>query len=512
MAVIAALMFGDASGTGFGTFLWIQGSNHVTAEHGLWTREYGQRSSNFRELFNLVACIGSLVTDGKIIPGTKLFVFTDNSTAEAAFFKGTSTSKLLFELVLQLKCLEMTGSIFVHVIWVAGTRMIAQGTDGLSRGDLMHGVLAGVNMLQYVSLNLTSEERQPGLSDFFISLARDSFTFVSLNAEGWFGRSFEIGNFLWIPPPAADDVTVEKMCESKHIRPESAHIFIAPALMTCRWRKRLGRVADVVFSVPVDTPLWSKAQHKPLIVAFVLPYFRTRPWQFKRDQRAVDEFLNPLREIRKCNSAWHAACYTQHELDEFPVLQAADLDDALMDSEDPGDIVDDPLRFKESRGGDFLMCPFQCDECAFLNIRGRYPDEQRFSKDRLLLLCIRRANLDAFWAQEQSTVQRNKIQMRGLLDAARQLGIDEPLPHRGPFPTNDSFGMGTACVMLMKTLRAGKNAEQIQLKLHARSGQWSRILFTPLRTEWEPRLLGTPNKEVISLVEAQRTATGLSGS
>ncbi|KAL7574950.1 hypothetical protein ACA910_010773 [Epithemia clementina (nom. ined.)] len=235
-----------------------------------------------------------LIKTGPLPPGTEVFVFTDNSTAEAAFFKGTSTSKLLFKLVLRLKSLEMTGSSFVHLIWVAGTHMIAKGTDGLSWGDLMHGVLAGVDMLQYVPLNLTPEERQPGLIEFFTSSAHASFAFTPLNHEGWFDRAFEPGNFVWSPPPAAANVAIEKMCESKHIRPESAHVFIAPALMTCRWRKRLGRVADVVFSVPAGSPLWNKDQHEPLIVAFVLPFFCCRPWQFKRDQRAVDDFLNPL--------------------------------------------------------------------------------------------------------------------------------------------------------------------------------------------------------------------------
>ena len=38
-------------------------------------------------------------------------MFTDNSTAEAAFWKGTSTSPYLFELVLELKQLEMEALI-----------------------------------------------------------------------------------------------------------------------------------------------------------------------------------------------------------------------------------------------------------------------------------------------------------------------------------------------------------------------------------------------------------------
>jgi len=37
----------------------------------------------------------------------ELFVFMDNSSAELAFFKGTSSSKPLFELVLDLRNSQM---------------------------------------------------------------------------------------------------------------------------------------------------------------------------------------------------------------------------------------------------------------------------------------------------------------------------------------------------------------------------------------------------------------------
>lgn len=46
----------------------------------------------------------------------------------------------------------MDRHLFLRVIWVAGTRMIEQGTDGFSRGDLENGVATGVNMLTYVPL------------------------------------------------------------------------------------------------------------------------------------------------------------------------------------------------------------------------------------------------------------------------------------------------------------------------------------------------------------------------
>ena len=119
----AVIVFGDASGEGFGTSLWTYGSTSVHTEHGLWTKEYGSRSSNFRELYNLILRLESLVQSGQLENGSEVFMFTDNSTSESAFYRGTSTSFLLFELVLRARRMEMLGQIFLRVVWVAGTRM-----------------------------------------------------------------------------------------------------------------------------------------------------------------------------------------------------------------------------------------------------------------------------------------------------------------------------------------------------------------------------------------------------
>lgn len=102
-----------------------------------------------------------LLYQGRVKPGSEIFVFTDNQVTESAFFKGTSKSGSLFNFVLQLRHLEMDGSVFLRVVWVAGTRVIEQGTDGFSRGDLENGVASGVDMLTFVPLNETAFDREP---------------------------------------------------------------------------------------------------------------------------------------------------------------------------------------------------------------------------------------------------------------------------------------------------------------------------------------------------------------
>jgi hypothetical protein len=155
--VIFAAMygFGDASGKGFG-FTSDNGSGDVGYRIGTWGKDAENESSNYRELRNLVETAEEEAAAGKLT-GTEFFIFTDNSTAESSFYRG---SKLLHSLVLRLRLLEIKYSVIIHLIHVSGTRMIAQGTDGTSRGSLLEGVMAGENMLTFVDLAKSACDRQ----------------------------------------------------------------------------------------------------------------------------------------------------------------------------------------------------------------------------------------------------------------------------------------------------------------------------------------------------------------
>jgi hypothetical protein len=97
---VAVYGFMDASGVGFGSTIALP-DGYTLFRHGFWGRDVDDESSNFRELCNLVNTIEEGVLAGELV-GTKLFIFTDNSTAEGAFYKGNSNSRLLFDLVLCL--------------------------------------------------------------------------------------------------------------------------------------------------------------------------------------------------------------------------------------------------------------------------------------------------------------------------------------------------------------------------------------------------------------------------
>ena len=54
----------------------------------------------------------------------------------------------------------------LHLVHVAGTRMIAQGTDGLSRASFLEGVARGKDMLSFIDLAQGALERNPPVLDF----------------------------------------------------------------------------------------------------------------------------------------------------------------------------------------------------------------------------------------------------------------------------------------------------------------------------------------------------------
>jgi hypothetical protein len=150
----------------------------------------------------------------------------------------------------------------------------------------------------------------------------------------------------------------------------------------------------------------------------------------------------------------------QHPKDPFPFLRAWHLEDSIMGPEELEE--DNPDRFKCARNGDHLMCPFQCNLCHFYNIQRRGPGAK--VQDEVLLMCIWRASLDAFWSRESSTVLANLRESGRVLSVCARLGVDQLYPERGPFEIGDLFGMMIACQSLLRSLAPGKNTDMIQFE------------------------------------------------
>ena len=166
--------------------------------------------------------------------------------------------------------MELDGELIIHFIWISGKRMIAQGTDGVSRADLSSGVMGGQDFLEYLPLNETTIERQKGLLEELLSWPGKKEWKVA-TTEDWFDAVFTYPNegWIWCPPPALAKLAVEQLCLVRHLYPNSSHIFVCPALMRGYWLKTLGKVADSVFSLKAGSSIWDENMFEPLTIAFV---------------------------------------------------------------------------------------------------------------------------------------------------------------------------------------------------------------------------------------------------
>ncbi len=298
---VATYGFGDASGKGFGSSLSIRGDLYY--RHGQWADQVEEESSNYRELSNLVLTVEEAV-GRELLRDCELFLFTDNSTAEGAYYRGTSGSRLLFELVLRLRVVEIRKELVVHVIHVAGTRMIEVGVDGLSRGCTHEGIMTGRDLLEFIPLHLTAFERESALQTWVMSWANGSGeSYQVLTPNDWFCLGQTRNKCLWAPPPAAADVAVDLLGKAKHKRPRMEHIFICPRLMTNRWRKQLSKVCDVIFTIPVGTHMWGVRQHEPLLVGIAFPLANHRPWRLKGTP-ILERTVRDLSEVPTVAADW----------------------------------------------------------------------------------------------------------------------------------------------------------------------------------------------------------------
>ena len=318
--------FGDASGTGKGStkqaFKTLHHSSgelgpasEIKFKVGVWNASIEKESSNYRELRNLVEDLELEASSGGL-KDTEMFLFTDNSTAESAYYKGSSSSKKLHALVLRLHKLSLDYSLILHVVHVSGTRMIAQGTDGCSRGVLLEGVMSGQSMLSFVDLDKTAVERSPELLPWIRSWCgkRD---LNPLTPEEWFVEGHGIvgghldkhgvwmpdhepsGNIhLWAPQPAVADAVLEELLKARHKRTDTTHIIVIPRLMAPRWRRLFHKAVDMSFVVDPGISFWPTDMFEPLFVGVLLPFIPHRPWSLKRAPLMV-ELGRQLRQVCK---------------------------------------------------------------------------------------------------------------------------------------------------------------------------------------------------------------------
>jgi hypothetical protein len=272
----------------------------ILYESGSWNQEYAEESSNYREASNLVMRIETLVEE-EAVQGSEIFLFTDNFVFESTYYRGHSASRKLSDIILRLQLAAKEGDIILHVVHVAGTRMKEWGVDGLSRGDMLEGMMVGKDPLSFIPLDKGAGERsQDKLEDWIRSWWDKAWPqpLVTLTKEMWFELRDLAAPRLWMPPPAAMEVVMEMFNEDRIAHPHIPHVFVIPRLMTNTWRKNLGKDADLLFTVPPKVDFWDASQHEPLILAIVLPFSYTPnysgPWVAKScpETRSAESELN----------------------------------------------------------------------------------------------------------------------------------------------------------------------------------------------------------------------------
>lgn len=246
--------FGDASGSGLGSTFTC--GNGFTFRIGVWGSSDKEESSNWKEFTNVVEEALEEEARTENLDQSEIFMFTDNnSTVESCSYKGTSSSPKLLSLVIRLKAMASWHGLRLNIFHVAGTRMIAQGTDGVSRGFLAQGIMAGETMESFIPIHLTAVQRSPTLEGWIHSWTGHSA--IMLNEEGWFEAGHDIAGlgksqagddferrilkegrtYVWCPQPFAADVAIAELRKARIKRQSSAHVFVCPRLCCGLWLK-----------------------------------------------------------------------------------------------------------------------------------------------------------------------------------------------------------------------------------------------------------------------------------
>lgn len=147
------------------------------------------------------------------------------------------------------------------------------------------------------------------------------------------------------------------------------------------------------------------------------------------------------------------------------------------------------LEFTQAREGDHLLVPFECDLCIFQKLRNQREPNYELRKDKLLMACIRRINLDCFWSRASSTVIGNRDKARLALKLSESVGLKGPFEHTTSLPTFDHCGYEVAIEMILDSTAPGRYSRDHK--------QWDTI--RKLRTVYSSQAKASPQANISTL-------------
>lgn len=302
--------WGDGSGSGTGgTFEWVAPDRGplpvMRTWMGSWSPSVHRCSSNWRELRTLVAALHPSEHGLDDLQDVQLFYFTDNSTVYHIARSGSSSSPQLHKLVQELKLLELSRGCRLDVIHVPGTTMIAQGTDGQSRG-------VWVSPLQLCERNITAELFRPAPpSDALLTWVLgqlpsprppSAYLWVS-DSSCWLATSLLHRHCVWtLYPTTARQGILAAVFAWIESPMDSSHVFLVPRL----FQRDFGRVNKHILFLGQFDVLPLPENFSPLVpfVLFYLPPFvrstkrlDDAPWLDQGAQRSCPDWVRSQMEF-----------------------------------------------------------------------------------------------------------------------------------------------------------------------------------------------------------------------
>jgi hypothetical protein len=164
----------------------------------------------------------------------------NNEVKERAWYNGTPSNKLIFELGRDVRHETLIGNFTLHVVHVAGMRMIEEGTDALSRGEIHAHDLMN-EYAHSVPLDRTALQRVPAILDWVKYVCGDTISVAT--SEQWFEEATQQFDYLgtpktwiWDLAPATAIYAIEELGIGRNKRLDVLQgIVLVPRLMRPEW-------------------------------------------------------------------------------------------------------------------------------------------------------------------------------------------------------------------------------------------------------------------------------------
>ena len=244
---------------------------------GLWKQEVTSMSSNWKELRTILNALRRERLTAQheqrrtSLWRTRIFHMTDNLVSECILTKGASHSprlqQLLREIALELR-LQQCDLVPIHV---AGTRLIAQGTDGLSRGQMHAGIMDG-NVEDVNAFNPLAQQPRPITQPLREWVKRYGHGTELWDPVTWEPQNIRGKHTIWMPPPLLARDALLIFLRQRMIAPTTTTAtFLLPRRFTAPWR-RLIRKFDITVVKAGNGDHWKATEFEPLIVAHCPPW------------------------------------------------------------------------------------------------------------------------------------------------------------------------------------------------------------------------------------------------